>query len=372
MKGRIKSFVCKAIQSYIRYMLYRNYSAQFKRYLKLHGFENKEAVGEDAYIAKWKTLCPRVEPYSYRFFRHYCGNSPNIVPEDIGRSYIETVLNPPVFRAAYSDKNLFPILIGKDYVPRTVVCRINNSSLLDSEYKLADKDLKYYIGDLETLVLKPSVGTCSGKGVMLFRKFDSDYLSDDQSIVLSKEYLYSFGANFCLQEGVQQHEFMSNLCLTSVNTIRLCLYRSVKDEKSHVTASVVRIGKDGSFLDNAHAGGVFTGVDVATGKMEKFVIDQYGNKKDLWNGVDFSNSNFIIPNWEQIIAFAKYIGSRIHHHRLIALDIAINQGGKPILLEYNIDYFSYWFYMYTNQIVFGKYTDEIIEYCRKNKQKCYH
>lgn len=369
MKSKIKSFVCKAVQGYIRYILYRNYSAQFKWYLKIQGFDNKKADGEDEYIAKWSVLCKRVEPYSYRFFSHYCGNTPNIVPEDIGHSYIETVLNPPVFRPAYSDKSLFPLIIGKEYVPRTIICRINGSNLLDADYNLADKKLEYYIGDLDTLILKPSVGTCSGKGVMLFRKSDGNYFSDDNGVILSKDFLYSFDSNLCLQEGVKQHDFMSNLCSTSVNTIRLCLYRSIKDEKSHVTASVIRIGKEGSFLDNAHAGGMFVGVNVSTGEMGKFAIDHYGEKKEIWNGVDFSKRLYFVPNWERIIAFAEYIGDRIPHHRLLALDIAINLKGKPILLEYNIDVFSYWFYMYTNQTVFGEYTDEIIDYCIENKNR---
>ena len=367
MKSKIKSFVCKAIQSYIRYMLYRNYSAQFKRYLKLHGFENKKATGEDAYIERWNVLCNRVEPYSYRFFSHYCGNTPNIVPEDIGRSYIEPVLNPPVFRPAYSDKNLFPLIIGKEHVPRTIICRINGSNLLDGDFNFADKDLNNYIGDSETLVLKPSVGTCSGKGVMLFHKCGSDFLSNDKSVVLSKKYLQAYGSNFCLQDGVQQHEFMYSLCSTSVNTIRICLYRSVKNEKSHVTASVVRIGKKGSFVDNVHAGGVRIGVNVKTGELGRFVVDTYGTIFDTWNNIDYSKSTFYVPYWHNIIAFAEYIGSRIHHHRLIALDIAIEKGGRPLLIEYNIESFSYSPYMCTGQEVFGEYTDEIIEYCSKKR-----
>jgi hypothetical protein len=68
-----------------------------------------------------------------------------------------------------------------------------------------------------------------------------------------------------------------------------------------------------------------------------------------------------------IIAFAEYIGSRIHHHRLIALDIAIEKAGRPILIEYNIESFSYSPYMCTGQEVFGEYTDEIIEYCSKKR-----
>ena len=157
---------------------------------------------------------------------------------------------------------------------------------------------------------------------------------------------------------------MNNLCPTAVNTLRLCLYRSVKDEKPRVTASIIRIGKIGAFVDNAHAGGMFVGVKVATGEMGKYAIDQYGNKQNVWNGIDFSQSTFVVPYWKDIIAFAEYVGTKIHHHRLIALDIALNEEGKPILIEYNIDGFSFWLFMYTEQEVFGKYTDEVIEYCK--------
>lgn len=365
MKSKIKSFVCKAIQGYIRYMLYRNYSAQFNRYLKLHGFENKKASGEDAYIAKWKVLCKRVEPYSYRFFSHYCGNTPNIVPEDIGHSYIEPALNPPVFRLVYSDKTLFPKIIGQQFVPRTIVCRINGGNLLDADFCQADKNLSYYIGDTKTLVLKPSLGGCSGKGVMLFHKDGNRFLSYDKNFVLSEDFLFSYGPNFCLQEAVQQHEFMSKLCSTSVNTIRISLYRSVKNEISHVTAAIVRIGREGSILDNAHAGGRFVSVDLKTGELGKYVMDQYGNKTIIWNDVDFS-STYIIPFWQDIISFAEFVGTKIPHHRFIGLDIALRQNNKPILIEYNIDSFGYWAFMMTGQEVFGEFTDEIIEYCTNN------
>ena len=372
MKGKVKSFVCSVIQRYIRYMLYRKYSLQFKRYLKLQEFDNNKVEGEDDYIEKWKDLCKRVEPYSFRFFRHYCGNTPNIIPEDIGRSYIEPLLDPIVFRPAYSDKNLFPIIIGKEFVPRTIVCRINNSCLLDSDFCEIDKELSCYVDCFDALILKPSIGSCSGRGVLLFHKSGGQFVTHNRSYTLSKDYLLSYGENFCLQEAVKQHEFMSNLCSTSVNTIRLCLYRSVENEQCHVTASIIRIGQEGSFLDNAHAGGMIVGVNLQTGELGKYVTDQYGSRRYLWNSIDFASNTFCVPFWDDIISFAEFVGRKIPHHRLIALDIALRYDGSPILIEYNIDSFGYWAFMMTGQEVFGEFTDEIIEYCRKNKQKCCH
>ncbi len=363
----IKRRVKQARRSLKRLRRYRRYSGQYKSYLKEQQFENIKAPGEDAYIKKWEVLCPRVEPYSYRFFSHFCGFNPNIVPEDIGRSYIEDVLNPMEYRSVYEDKNMFPEIVGKEHVPRTIVCRINGSNLLDAEYKNADDDLSKYIADSKSLILKPSVNTSSGRGVLKFEKKGKDFVSVGDNITLSNAFLLSYHKNFCLQEAVSQHSFMNKLCSTSVNTIRLSLYRSVSSEEPVVTAGIIRIGKDGAFIDNAHAGGMFIGVDVVTGKLGKYVIDQYGNKQNSWNGIDYANDVYIVPHWNDVIAFAKYVGTRIHHHRLIALDIALKEDGKPILIEYNLSGFSYWLYMYTNQTVFGNFTDEIIDYCRRNK-----
>ena len=367
MISRVKLGIKEARVSLKRYRRHLRYSRQYKRYLKQQHFENKKAPGEDAYIKKWEVLCPRVEPYSYRFFSHFCGCTPNIIPEDIGRSYIEESLNPVEYRKAYEDKNLFPEIVGKENVPRTIICRINGSNLLDADYKNAGDDLSKYIADATSLILKPSVNSSSGRGILKFEKKGENFVSIDDNITLSKAFLLSYHKDFCLQETVSQHSFMNKLCPTSVNTIRLSLYRSVSSEEPVVTAGIIRIGKDGAFIDNAHAGGMFIGVDVATGELGKYVIDQYGNKQNSWNGIDYSNSVYTVPHWNDVIAFAKHVEVRIPHHRLLALDVALKEDGKPILIEYNLSGFSYWLYMYTNQEVFGKFTDEIIDYCRRNK-----
>ena len=350
--------------SYKKYKLYSNYSKQFKSYIHQRGFENKRAEGEENYVKKWSVLGSRVEPYSYRFFIHFVGHTPNIVPEDIGRSIIERILNPIEYRKTYSDKNLFPEIIGRDFVPKTLLCRINGGNLLDGQFMFADKPIATYIHDCDTLILKPSSNSCSGKGIIKFVKDGDRYVTVDKMTVLSKDFLMSYDHDFCLQEAVNQHAFMKNLCPTSVNTVRLSLYRSVADERAVVTSAIIRMGKSGSLVDNVHAGGMFTSVDVKTGKLGRFVTDQYGHKINMWNGIDYANTSLIIPSWDRILSFAGYVTSRIPHLRLIAADIALDESGKPILLEYNIKSFSYWLYMLTGQEVFGDYTDEIINFCK--------
>ena len=58
---------------------------------------------------------------------------------------------------------------------------------------------------------------------------------------------------------------------------------------------------------------------------------------------------------------------KIIHHRLFAFDISVTTEGRPILIEYNLDAFSYWLFMFTGQKPLGEYTDEIIEFCKNSK-----
>ena len=366
--GLFTTWMENEIPSYRHYRLYKTYSSRYKHYIELQHFDNKKAEGEDAYLQKWKVISSRVDPYSYRFLSNYLGHTPNIVPEDIGHFYIEDILNPRAFRPFYYDKNLFPEIIGKEYVPRTVVCRINGSRLLDAEYRLAEKELSEYIGETDNLILKPSGDSRSGRGVIKFIKKGDAFVSMDGKINLSKAFLDTYREDFCLQEAIAQHDFLKMLCPTANNTIRLFLYRSVKDEKTRATASVIRIGKNGTFDDNACASGMFIGVNVATGEMGRFVVDQYGNKGNVWNGIDFSQNSFVVPHWKEIVAFAEYVGNRIHHQRLMVLDLVLKNDGKPILTECYFDWFGFWIYEYTNQEVFGEFTDEIIAYCKKKKK----
>lgn len=354
----------RALQQWHRHRLY---SKRFRSYMKLRGICNSPAVGEVEYLQTWRQLCPRVEPYSYRLFSHYMGPKKEIIPEDVGHSFVEECLNPPAYRVAYSDKNLFPRIVGKENVPRTIVCRINGSCLLDGNYKAAFSNLSAYIGSERELVLKPTIGSCSGMGILKFTKQGAEYVNKSPSglIVLTREFLMNYSSDFCLQEVVHQHPFMSCLNGASVNTIRLCVYRSVKDDTVHVMGAILRIGRKGVTVDNIHAGGRFVGIDIATGKLGNCVYDQYGEGLTEWNGIDYSKQEQTIPFWDEVLRFSRMIGEKIVHHRLIALDVALTESGRPILIEYNIGCFSYWLFQYTGQTVFGPFTNEIITFCKQ-------
>ena len=177
-----------------------------------------------------------------------------------------------------------------------------------------------------------------------------------------------FKQNYVVQKAMAQSTFMSQFCKTSVNTIRIAVYRSVKTNIPTVINAIIRIGKDGSLVDNAHAGGMFVGVD-KDGILGKYCCNQYGETVSIFNGIDFSSATYQIPNYKRVKEFAEKVASALPHQRLLALDVMLDENDNPVLLEYNIRAFSVWLFQFTNGAGFGEFTDEIIEYCKEHKKE---
>lgn len=183
--------------------------------------------------------------------------------------------------------------------------------------------------------------------------------------IMDWNFLQCYGDNFIIQKTLKQSPFMSQFCPTSVNTMKLGVYRSVKDEKPHVLCAVLRMGTNGELVDNSLTGGRFVGINVKTGKLKTKVFKATGHPVTIWNDVDFEHGSYVVPNWDKIVIMAEKVCSKIHHHRLLGLDVTLDENDNPLLVEYNLMSYSYFYFLFTEQNPLGEYTDEIIEYCKK-------
>ena len=353
------------------YGLHLYYNGWCNKIVKMQKIPNKKMEGEAQYIAKWKQLSRHVNPKYYRIFSKYIEPTANIVPEDICHNVIEHILNPAKHRVFYADKNMYDKLFQKGTLPDTIL-RCIQSSLYDSNYKIVDNvAVEELIKNVShnSVILKPSVDSDSGHGVHLFRKGDDGIFYDCQDgKKLTSELLKSVGENWILQECIEQHPYMAAFNETSVNTLRVLVYRSPIDNKSRVLNTIMRIGKKGSHIDNAHAGGLFIGIS-PEGKVGNFLCDQYGNKYGTFNDLNFIDNDYVIPYFDKVKELAEYVGDSIVHLRLFALDVMIDKNGKPRLIEFNIYALSTWLFQFTTSNAFGEYTDEIIEYCKERKSQ---
>ena len=339
------------------------YQQMYKSKAKSNGIELKKLSDTD-FRKKWSQLGSIYESVTYQYYANYTDYLDDIVPESIGRTCIEYILNPIKLRPYYSDKNMFARICGEENIPKTIICRVNGGSLLNDDLNpIREDSLKTMLERYDRLILKPTIETKGGKGIMLFSRVGADLKSGDT--ILSKDFLLSYGRDFAVQELVKQHDKLASLNKSSVNTIRVAVYRSVVDEKAHVIGSFIRIGGSGMFVDNAFAGGLFAGVDISSGKIANSLRDISGGIHSSQNGIDYTNLDFTIPGWDIIKGKCIEVAEKITHHRLVTFDMTITNEMKPIRIEVNVESDNYGPFMYINQKLRGEVTDEIIESCKK-------
>lgn len=338
----------------------------------LYNDYSKEKAME--WLKRWSVL-GKTDIIFYRYYSRFIGDNLGILPDDLMHNVIEPILNPMRFRGLYADKNMFDKLLRPYFVekitPLTLI-RCINGGLYDEEYCAVESD--DFISIIQSskasyLAVKPSIDSSSGNNILFFyKKDDTYYLKDTNTEISSALLLQKLGNNFIIQEGLKQSVFMGQFNPTSINTLRIATYKSVKDEKSIVLNGVLRIGKKGSSVDNLHAGGFMVGI-WPDGELRDFCSDQYGNKFIEFNGINFDQQKFYIPNYEEIKDFARQVAACIPHQRVLALDIMLDEDNHPKLIEYNNCAFSVWVFQQTIGTVFGPYTDEVIDYCQQHRKE---
>lgn len=325
--------------------------------------------GEEKWLTKWKELDSDVTPYSYRIFSKYIGKDINIYPLETGVNYIERFLNPTEYKAAYRDKNIFDKLFGIENTLGAILRRINGV-FYTSEYlpieNFNNQKMFDLLSDYDKVVVKKSVDTSSGRGVYLFKKDEKGFWKYKDKY-LSIELLNEFDLrDIVFQECWQQSKELSFFNDSSVNTIRVFAYRSVYTGEIHIMSAVIKIGAKGSFIDNAHGGGKFLGIN-EKGTIIGKPTDCWGTQSETFNGIDFVNNTYQIPNWGGVCDFVKEQSKKIFHHHMLAFDIVLDTNNKPFICEVNVNSFSGWFFQYVSSTVFSKYTDEVIKYCKEKK-----
>ena len=364
--------VIKIIIRYIKRSKIRKGKANlYKKIINEKQYLLKPVEGEKEWLFKWRKIDDKVTPYSFRIFSHYIGNDINIIPLETCATHIEPVLTPSEYTNLYNDKNLLDKLFSKDLLPLNLLRNISGN-FYDDRYEAIDIEqgpLVKLLKGYNKVIVKPSLDA-GGKGVKLFIKKDNEY-KDKANNILSVEFLdKEYKQDYVIQKCLDQSPFTAFFNSSSVNTIRVVTYRSVKTGKIVVLNSIFRIGQKGANVDNASSGGSYCGIS-PDGVLGKYVCDWLGNTCETFNDIDFKNNRFIIPNYEIVKEFAIEVAKGVFYHNLLATDIMLDENSNPKLIEINSKWFSAWLFQFTNGSAFGKYTDEVLEYCSKRIKNVY-
>lgn len=362
----MKELLRKLLRGWRIYKNRRSYYRLYDQMMEKNSIPQKCADGEKEWLQIWHSYDENIKPYAYRVFSRYVGNNMDILPLEVFANVVEPVMMPQKFVEYYGDKNMLPRLVERGYLPTTYLRNINGTYYTDKYEVIQEDNLSQLLVKIpvSSIIVKPSLEG-SGRGVDMFYRNDTNEWINQRQKKLTLDYLkQAYKKNYLIQEKAAQSNYLAQFNSTSVNTIRMAVYRNEKNDVE-ILGAVLRIGASGSIMDNAHQGGVFCGID-DNGVLNKYVCNYLGVKYEIFNDIDFANNIYKIPNYEQVKLFAKNVIKTVLHHNIIALDIYMDVDDCPKLIELNVGSFSAWFFQFAGNPTLGKYTHEIMERCRNN------
>ena len=138
------------------------------------------------------------------------------------------------------------------------------------------------------------------------------------------------GRQFLLEQLIPQHEEMSRLCNTSVNTLRVISY--LDGDKVHILASVLKIGNGGA-IDNFSHGGMYTMLD-DHGVAHYAAFDGENRTFTVHPVTGTSIVGFQVPLFGEVLSFVDKIARVVPQVPYVGWDIAISPNG-PVVIEGN-------------------------------------
>lgn len=306
--------------------------------------QNKKEIKE-----LWKGI--RVDYDWFRFFNSIKReNEPNFdaryIPMDFSYTFLHPYFNNTLFTYAFDDKNMYDLYFHDIAMPRTI-CRIINGVILDADYnKITSEEAADLCTKEGRVIIKPADFTSSG---------GSNISIWDAKLNNGSEWM-----NFkdCIvQEVIKQHSDMAALHKNSINSIRMVTFYD--NDGAIVLGAVVRMGANGSVVDNASKGGLFCGIH-DDGKLTKYAYNRRGEHFACHpQGAVFDNCH--IPNYDDCKKLVLSLANRFAKvAKLIAWDLAIDENGVPVLIEINLPYSGIDLLQIANGPLFGDKTEQII------------
>lgn len=285
------------------------------------------------------------------------------VPADYYAFEIEAKMNRE-FKCFCLEKNVFERLFSNCGIamPETVL-RCMNNIYLDAHYNLVD-DLERVCNSIrEDIIVKPSVEACCGAGIRKYSFTDSTlHLSGEESEEFDIEKINRYyKGDFLIQKIVKQNAEIAKFHPYSLNTIRVFSYRSVRTNEVHITAAMLRMGINGSYLDNASIDGIACGIE-ENGTLMKYAFDQFGNYYDCHPTTKSKFEDFTIPSFSRVIESVKRLANILPHQRLIGWDFGIDHDGNPVLIELNIGTGTWMLQIANGRPLFGAFSQEVKDY----------
>ena len=247
-------------------------------------------------------------------------------------------------------------------LPKTLF-RCYNSLFMDENYKTI-KDINSFVKNIkqDIIVKQANYLQGGGEGVEKYIFSKGNIINcEDKKCLDVDELKIKLKGNFIVQEIVVQHPKLSKYHPSSLNTLKVYSYRSVKTNETCVLMTTFRTGANNSFLDNASSGGLMVGLKIDS--LNEAKLREYGFAFHPDTKIEFKDSE--IPNFPAIIKSVKKLANFVPYQRLIGWDFGIDVNGDPVLIELNIGSGVWGHQIANGEPLFGDFSSEVKEYINK-------
>jgi hypothetical protein len=278
----------------------------------------------------WKKLTGKSIPtYWHEYFYSRNGEfSVRYVPTCLYHSSIIFHLNARPLTMAYTDKNSYDNYLQDVWRPKTIIRNINGY-FYDDKQPITRAEALEKCSNLKDVVIKPSMIGKWGTGVRIIDTANG-MVSAKESV---EDLFIKYDKNYIIQKKVIQHEHMSRLNPSSLNTLRVLSYR--QGDEVFIMYAVVRIGRKDKIVDNETAGGMNADINLENGCIKDCAYGTAAEKQILKTDMGTELKGFRIPSFEQVIAIVKELHLRLPYFHLVGWDFGVDSEGKPVMIEWN-------------------------------------
>ncbi len=275
--------------------------------------------------------------FKYLYRKNVVNYKDYISTKEAHKIQFQDTFHKPEHLSIISNKLSFSIFCEQNNLPapRLISHNLNSNFIFKGElFKVASKKDLYNFFKLvfnethhENIFVKP-LSMYGGTGCYRINKQNLQ-----NGIDACNEFVIN---NSCIhEEVVLQHPEINKIHADCINTIRMETFID-KQGKTHLLSAFMRFGVGKSFVDNAHSGGFYVGINLDTGTLKEIghqYMEYGGATLTAHPDNNFAFGGFKIPLFKEAVELTMKSVDYIPD-RYIGWDIAISTDG-PVIIEAN-------------------------------------
>ncbi len=289
----------------------------------------------------------------HRFYTEKTGRfSPYYLPTDIYLNEVDAYFNDRAASFVMDNKCFYSQFFADIPQPDTVALRINGFWFDVNRKQLSAEQLQAVLNEEEAVFVKVATSSMGGKGVFYISADDGDVYH------LMMQQIASVRTDIVIQRPLRQHPALNTINESSVNTIRILSL--LTEEGVKIYSAVLRMGIDGSKVDNASSGGITCGI-TEDGKLKEYAYKTSGERLTVHptSGVVFEG--YTIPHFEAAKQLVEKAHPLVPHFRMVSWDVAIDENGDAVMIEANLSQGGLNSHQFSNGPLFGEDTPKILD-----------